>query len=218
MSEPLKKSAAPARSESARSEPVRSEPARREAQRAASLAKGEGFAVLLARGAGQQAASSVARPAQADVRTTPEPRDAESKLSAAHERRHDATDPTSDAMALAPQSRELELLAASAASSVGIDLHTQPQTYLHGLSEIVEFAVLVKDARGVHHLQLGVTSSGAGAQTSYDVQLAALGNGRIALRVRGVGAKDRAALDAHRELAQRLRERGLEVVEDEESD
>lgn len=91
---------------------------------------------------------------------------------------------------------------------------TQTFVPVETMSEVVEFALLVRDARGVHHLQLGVTTGGGAARASYDIQLRALGEGRIALKVRSVGSHGRDALDARRELVRRLRERGLEVVED----
>ncbi len=119
---------------------------------------------------------------------------------------------------VAPQdSRERELALVVAATAQPDAPLAQPLVFLHTLSEVVEFAALVKDARGAHHLQLGVTTAGAGAQASYDIQLTALGEGRIALKVRGVGVKDRVALEAQRELVRRLRDRGLEVLEDDET-
>lgn len=119
---------------------------------------------------------------------------------------------------VAPQdSRERELALVAAAGAQPDAALAQPLVFLHTLSEVVEFAALVKDARGAHHLQLGVTTAGAGAQASYDIQLTALGEGRIALKLRGVGVKDRDVLEARRELARRLRERGLEVLEDDET-
>lgn len=94
---------------------------------------------------------------------------------------------------------------------------TQTFLPLSTMSEVVEFALLVRDARGVSHLQLGVTTGGGAAQLSYEIELRSLGEGRLAIKMRGVGTNAREALNARRELVRRLRERGLEVVEDEDA-